>query len=86
MLAIPNTAALIKGGPHPEAARRLMRFLLSPRLERLLVASDSHNSPVHEAVAQEYPQYAISKPLDADYARVADYLTTAIETAREILR
>ncbi len=63
-----------------------MRFLLSPGLERLLVASDSHNSPVHAAVAKEYPQYAISKPLDADYARVADYLTTAIETAREILR
>jgi iron(III) transport system substrate-binding protein len=86
VLAIPNTAALIKGGPHPAAARELMRFLLSPELERLLVTSDSHNSPVHAAVAEEHPQYAISKPLDVEYARVADYLTTAIETAREILR
>ncbi len=45
VLTIPNTAALIKGGPHPENARVLMQFLLSPELERMLVESDSHNSP-----------------------------------------
>jgi iron(III) transport system substrate-binding protein len=85
VLAIPNTAALIKGGRHPEAAEVLMRFLLSEELERRLVKSDSHNSPIRAAVAQEYPQYAIPNPLPVDYGRVADFLPTAIGTAREIL-
>jgi iron(III) transport system substrate-binding protein len=85
VLAIPNTAALVKGGPNPESARVLMRFLLSEELERRLVESDSHNSPLHVEVAAEYPQYAIGHPLRVDYSRVADFLPEAIQTAREIL-
>jgi iron(III) transport system substrate-binding protein len=85
VLVIPNTAALLRGGPHPEAAQSLMRFLLSEDLERLLVRSDSHNTPVHPVAAREHQEYAIPKPLVVDYGRVADFLPTAIETAREIL-
>ncbi len=85
VLAIPNTAALIKGRPHSEAAEALMRFLLSEELERRLVKSDSHNSPIRASVAQEYPQYAIPNPLPVDYGRVADFLPTAIAVARETL-
>jgi len=85
VLAIPNTAALIKGGPNPENAKVLMHFLLGEELERLLVQSDSHNSPTHATVAQEYPQYAIPRPLRVDYGRVADFLPVAIEAAGEIL-
>jgi iron(III) transport system substrate-binding protein len=84
-LAIPNTAALVRGGPHPEAARVFMRFLLSANLERLLAGSDSHNSPIHATVARMYGQYAIPKALAVDYGRVADCLPAAIEAAREIL-
>ena len=84
-LMIPNTAALIKNGPHPEAARRLMRFLLSEQLEQLLVQSDSHNGPIHASVAQSHPQYTIENALAVDYGRVADYLPTAIETAGKML-
>lgn len=86
VLAIPNTAAMIKGGPHPEAAKRLMQFLLSEELERLLVESDSRNSPVHASVAQEYPQYTIQSTLNMDYARVADFLPVAIAAAGGILQ
>ncbi len=85
VLTIPNTAALIKGGPNPENAKLLMHFLLSNELEETLVKSDSHNSPIHEEVARKYPQYAIPKPLKVDYARVADFVPEAIKTAREIL-
>ncbi len=86
VLAIPNTAALVKGGPHPEAAQKLMRFLLSETLERMLVQSDSHNSPIHETLVSEYEQYAIAHPLVIDYERVADHLPAAIKTGREILK
>jgi len=32
-LFIPNTLAIIKGGPNPEAARQLVDYLLSPEVE-----------------------------------------------------
>jgi iron(III) transport system substrate-binding protein len=85
-LTIPNTAAIIAGCPHPEQAKELMDFLLSEQVENLLVQSDSHNSPIHPAVAQQYEMYAISHPLNIDYEKIADVLNTSIETARENLR
>ena len=86
VLTIPNTAAVIKGAAHREEAAKLMDFLLSEKLERMLAASDSHNTPVHKALAEQFKLYAIAKPLDVDYAKIADQLPTAIKTAREILR
>jgi iron(III) transport system substrate-binding protein len=86
VLAIPNTAALVKGATHPEEAAELMDFLLSEKLEEMLVRSDSHNSPTHEAVAEQFKLYAIPKPLGVDYEKIADQLPTAIRTAGRILR
>jgi len=86
VLAIPNTAAMVKGGPHPEVAGKLMQFLLGEEIERLLVESDSHNSPVHVPVAQKHPEYAIPLALNLDYGRIADFLPMAIESAGEIFR
>ncbi len=86
VLTIPNTAAMIKGGPHAQAAKRLIQFLLSEEVERLLVESDSHNSPIHVSVAQNHPQYAIPRALSLDYGRAADFLPMAIESAGEIFR
>lgn len=86
VLAIPNTAALIAGGPHREAAGELMEFLLSEQLEQMLVESDSHNSPIHEDLAAKHRSYAIDDPLDVSYEKVAQFLPIAIETAREVLR
>ena len=84
-LVIPNTAAVIKGGPHPEEAKVLMDFLLSEQLEQMLAASDSHNCPVHRSLAGQFEQYIIPKPLNVDYDKITDHLPTAIRTAREIL-
>ncbi|MHC4658901.1 MAG: extracellular solute-binding protein [Planctomycetota bacterium] len=85
-LAIPNTAAVINGAPHPQEAKELMDFLLSEKLERMLVRSDSHNTPIHPSLAEKYKLYAIPKSLDVDYEKVADQLPAAIKTAGEILR
>ena len=35
-LFIPNTVSIIKGGPHPQAARRLVDYILSPEVEAQL--------------------------------------------------
>jgi iron(III) transport system substrate-binding protein len=85
-LAIPNTVALVRGGPHPEEARALAAFLLSPRVERMLAQSDSHNTPVNEAVAGEFPAYACPPRLSVDYEKAADAVAAAIDAAGKILR
>ena len=86
VLAIPNTAAMVKGGPHPVAAANLMQFLLSEELEQLLAESDSHNSPVYPSVARRYPQYVIPHVLNLDYGGIADVLPMAIRMATEVLQ
>ena len=85
-LEIPNTAAIIKGAGNPEEAAELMEFLLSERLEEMLLGSDSHNCPIRPALAEQYKMYVIPKPLGLDYDKVADHLPVAIRTAMEVLR
>lgn len=83
-LLIPNTAARVKGGPNPEQARLLVDFLLSEQVERLLVESDSHNVPVRESVAREYPQYAVPDPLRIDFQRVERAMDKAVRRFMEL--
>ena len=85
-LAIPNTAAIIKDTANPEEAEELMEFLLSERLEKMLLSSDSHNCPIRPALAEQFEMYLIPRPLGLDYDKVADHLPTAIRTAMEVLR
>lgn len=86
VLAIPNTAAMIKNAPHPENAARLMDFLLSRDLEEMLAKSYSRNSPIHPELAQQFKECVIPKALSIDYNAIADQLQNAITTAGEILR
>ena len=85
-LAIPNTAALIKGGGNPKEAEELMEFLLSDQLEKMLLSSDSHNCPIRPVLAEQFKLYVIPKPLDVDYEKIADNLSAAIRVAREVLQ
>ncbi len=45
-LLIPNTIALIKGGPNPSHARALADYLLSADVELMLAGSESANFPI----------------------------------------
>jgi iron(III) transport system substrate-binding protein len=49
-LVIPNTVAILADAPHPEAARRLVDFILSREVEARLAASDSAQIPVRDDV------------------------------------
>ncbi len=84
-LLIPNTVARVRGGPNPGSAARLIDFLLSEQVERMLAESVSHNVPLRPAVAEDYPQYAVPDPLRVDPARVAAQLSRAIEQAMDRL-
>lgn len=50
-MVIPNTLALVKGRPHPEAALRLLRWIARPELEATLAAGPSAQMPVRPGVA-----------------------------------
>jgi len=86
VLAIPNTAAIIKGAGNLKEAKELMEFLLSEQLEKMLLSSDSHNCPIRHVLAEKFKMYTIPKPLCVDYEKIADNLPTAIRTAMEVLR
>ncbi len=49
-LVIPNTVALIKNGPHPEAAKKLIDYILSKEVEERLAHSSSAQIPLHPGV------------------------------------
>ena len=49
-LLIPNTVAIIKDGPRPDLARKLVDFLLSKKVEEMLAHGDSAQIPVRADV------------------------------------
>jgi iron(III) transport system substrate-binding protein len=53
VMLLPNTAALVRGGPHPREAAALLAFLLSEKAERLLATSESRNIPWRSALARD---------------------------------
>jgi len=70
---VPNAVVLIKEGPHPDAARKLVDYLLSAETERKLAASDAAQIPLHEGVETPAIVRRIEtiKTMKTDYAAVA---------------
>lgn len=85
-LAIPNTAALVRGRPHEANARKLLAYLLSEKVELDLARSESHNMPVRPALAGQFGTYALGEPLKVDYRRVAEQMPAAMAAVKEIFR
>ncbi len=50
-LVLPNSVALVRGGPHPRAGGRLIEFIVSARCEELLARSESRNVPARASLA-----------------------------------
>jgi iron(III) transport system substrate-binding protein len=73
-LFIPNTLALIKGSPHPEAAERLVDYLLRPAVEEKLAAGPSAQIPLNPAVDVELRVQSPKtvRPMDVDWQAAAD--------------
>src|SRR5262245_27299400 len=84
-LFIPNTVSLIKGGPHPEAARQLLDYLLSPEIETKLAEGPSVQIPlnpnVHAKVRVETPQTV--KAMDVDFRAAAEKWDLAAKFLRD---
>jgi iron(III) transport system substrate-binding protein len=72
-LVIPNTVALVKGGPHPEHGRRLVDYLLSDEVEALLAKGGARQLPLRPGVPTPagVPRLGELGAFDIDFARVA---------------
>lgn len=49
-MLIPNSVTIVKGGPHPEAAKRLVDWILREETEALLAAARSAQIPLRMSV------------------------------------
>ncbi|MFQ5590770.1 MAG: ABC transporter substrate-binding protein [Phycisphaerae bacterium] len=83
-ILIPCSVAIIKGAPNLEGARRLVDFLISAEVERMLAQSESRNVPVRKALRTELnlpwpPESTIA------YDEIVDAMPGAVEAVREIL-
>ncbi|MFC1766053.1 extracellular solute-binding protein [Planctomycetota bacterium] len=78
-LLIPNTVALIKDGPHPEAAQQLIDFLLSPEVEEMLAFSDSGQIPLRKEVKRppHVPMLGDIKVMSVNYEDIADCMESS---------
>lgn len=73
-LFIPNSVAIVRGAPHPEAARRLVEFLLSPAVEEALAKGPSAQIPVNPDVSVAglpVQTPAQTKPMNVDFGKAA---------------
>lgn len=70
---MPNMVSLIANAPHPEEARALLDYLLSPDVERRLAQSEAVQIPLHAGVQgpRNIPAIETFKPMTLDYAQAA---------------
>jgi iron(III) transport system substrate-binding protein len=79
-LLIPNTAALVRGGPNPERARRFLDFLFRPETELLLAALPSRQLPLNASLRgrgeahlpEQVRPLARVKAMEVDYPGLLD--------------
>jgi iron(III) transport system substrate-binding protein len=82
-LFLPNTVAILKGAPHPEEAKALVNFLLTPEVEEMLAGGPSAQIPLNEAAK---PSARVQgpgqvKPMSVDYEAAA----ACFEEARKVV-
>lgn len=87
-LLIPNTLALIDGGPNPTAGRRLIDYLLSHEVERRLAFADSMQIPLREMVERppHVPHLDAIRAMDVDYRAIAENLAPSARFCRSLFR
>ena len=85
-LLIPNTVALIKGGPNPEAGKKLIDFLLSPKVEEMLAHCESGQIPLRSSVKRppHVPTPDKIKVMEVDYEKIANMMELSGRFTQEL--
>lgn len=70
---MPNMVSLIANAPHAEAGKKLIDYLLSADVERVLAQSEAVQIPLHEGVEppKNMPHIGSFKPMTLDYGKAA---------------
>jgi iron(III) transport system substrate-binding protein len=88
-LLIPNTVALVAGGPRPDLGRRVIDYLLRPETELALAALPSRQLPLHQGLSDRVPArvrpLARVRPMRVDYPRLREQLPTVEAFLRETM-
>ncbi len=84
-LFIPNTLAIISGCPHPQNARRLVDYLLSPAVEAKLAQGESAQIPLnpHVDVKVRLETPKTVKPMQVDFSAAAEKWEAAAQFLRD---
>jgi iron(III) transport system substrate-binding protein len=85
-LLIPNTVALIEGGPNPENGRKFIDFLLDPKIEEMLAHAESGQIPLRTGIKHpaHVPNLEKIKALKVDYEKVADWMDPSSRFLQEL--
>lgn len=81
MLFIPNTVAIIRGGPNPQSARQLVDYVLSPDSETMLAEGGSSQIPLNPEVTAR-PRVktpAEVKAMQVDFEAAAEHWEAAMK-------
>ena len=91
-LVLPNTVMMIAGCPHPENAKRLIDYLLSPEFEARLAAGASVQMPLHPGVKTPAPSsgfvldHTKLRQMDYDARAIGERLPAVIEEMKRIFQ
>lgn len=75
-LLIPNTVALIKGGPNGDNGKKLIDFLLSVEVEEMLANNDGGQIPLRKGldVPAHVPSLSEINAMEVDYEKLAEQM------------
>ncbi|RNC28534.1 MAG: Major ferric iron-binding protein [Candidatus Dichloromethanomonas elyunquensis] len=84
-LVIPDTIALIKGGPNPDTGKQLLDYLLSPQVEKNMVEIGFSQIPVHPVAEQkmELPAGGV-KNMPVTFQEIYNQLNLSSKELKEI--
>jgi iron(III) transport system substrate-binding protein len=87
-LVIPNTVALVKGGPNEKGGKALIDYLLSPEVEARLAAMRSIQIPLNPSVPvpKNVPDLAKIKTMDIPFEKMAQMMPVSQECVRREFR
>lgn len=84
---MPNMISLVARAPRAEAGKRLIDYLLSAEVERMLAASEAVQIPLRAGVEgpKDMPALSSFKPMTMDYDKAADRVEDVTKRLQTIL-
>jgi iron(III) transport system substrate-binding protein len=86
-LTMPTSVAMIKNCPHPDNAKKLIDYLLSPEVESQLLANNAIQIPCRPSVKVPAGSLDTSsfKAMDISYDKICDSIQDSAEITKETL-